>query len=222
MEREHSKFGNEAFSYITGEKSTSKTEFIADFPSTPLILLRSCNVHWEFPDQDSTKTCPTMIIFLCAVNDFWSSTEHWLLWKEDAVNDWFHSHAKFTPRAARSHGWGVKACGSSFAEITEFLTQFQSWHRQNCSCSRAGISSSSSRTEAASALPNGTGALSKLHWSRKNPQLIPVQSSKLGHCRCAASGGVKILTNAPEIQLSVILSPTEQWCHTRINSESLK
>lgn len=52
MEREHSKFGNEAFSYITGEKSASKTEFIADFPSTPLILLRSCNVHWEFPDQD--------------------------------------------------------------------------------------------------------------------------------------------------------------------------
>lgn len=166
--------------------------------------------------------------YLCAVNDFWSSTEHWFLWKEDAVNDWFHSHAKFTPRAARSHGWGVKACGSSFAEITEFLTQFQTWHRQNCSCSRAGISSSS-RTEAASALPTAV-----LQWdrdtqqtalggmaSRRNPKpqlLIPVQPSKLGHCRC----GVKILSNAPEIQLSVILSPTEQRCHTRINSGRLQ
>lgn len=50
--------------------------------------------------------------------------------------------------------------------------------------------------------------------SRRNPQLfIPAQCSKLGHC----SGGIKIPSNAPKTQPSVILSPTEQWCHTRIN-----
>lgn len=57
--------------------------------------------------------------------------------------------------------------------------------------------------------------------SRRNPKpqlLIPVQPSKLDHCRC----GVKKHSNAPEIQPSVILSPTEQRCHTRINSGRLQ
>lgn len=44
------------FLYITGEKSTtSKTEFIADFSNTPLILLRRCNVTFQI------RTCEVLM-----------------------------------------------------------------------------------------------------------------------------------------------------------------
>lgn len=61
--------------------------------------------------------------------------------KENTVNGWFHSYAKFTPCDARSHPLSVKACANSFAEITEFLTQIRIWQRQNYSCTSARISS---------------------------------------------------------------------------------
>lgn len=61
--------------------------------------------------------------------------------KENTVNGWFHSYAKFTLCDARSHPWSVKAFANSFAEITEFLTQIRIWQRQNYSCTSARISS---------------------------------------------------------------------------------
>lgn len=69
----------------------------------------------------------------------------------------------------------MKACGSSFPEITEFLTQFQTWHRQSCSSSRAGISFQQQKNWS-SLCPshcccwNGAGALSKLHWGVNGKQ----------------------------------------------------
>lgn len=68
----------------------------------------------------------------------------------------------------------MKACGSSFPEITEFLTQFQTWHRQSCSSSRAGISFQkknwSSLCPSHCCCWNGAGALSKLHWGVNGKQ----------------------------------------------------
>lgn len=104
----------------------------------------------------------------------------------------------------------MKACTSSFAEITKFLTQIQTWQRQNYSCSWARISFQQQH-RLSSLYPfhpyllswdsaTVTGSLSKLHWEtdpggkmgsrRKKRRLlffITYQFCNLVHYRCTAA-----------------------------------